>query len=85
MESSNSKGFVSSYTMVKFFLRKLFEHNKEAITIYGFLVIVWIFRVVIAIINPCPPEANVWLSYGQFAGLILIAIMLLIPFVRIKK
>ena len=27
MESSNNTGFVSSYTMVKFFLRKLFEQN----------------------------------------------------------
>ena len=27
MESSNSKDFVSSYTVIKFFLRKLFEQN----------------------------------------------------------
>ena len=27
MESSNNKGFVSGYAMVKFFLRKLFEQN----------------------------------------------------------
>ena len=27
MESSNNKGFVSSYIMVKIFLRKLFEQN----------------------------------------------------------
>lgn len=27
MESNNDKGFVSSYTMVQFFLKKLFEEN----------------------------------------------------------
>ena len=27
MESSNNKGYVSSYTIIKFFLRKLFEQN----------------------------------------------------------
>ena len=27
MESSNNKGLVSSYTMDKFFLKKLFEEN----------------------------------------------------------
>lgn len=27
MESSNNKGLVSSYTIIKFFLRKLFEQN----------------------------------------------------------
>lgn len=65
--------------------KKIFEYNKEAITIYGFLVVVWIFRVVIAIVNPCPPEANVWLSYGQFVGSVLIMTMLVIPFIKIKK
>ena len=30
-------------------------------------------------------EANVWLSYGQFVGSILIMIMMLIPFIRIMK
>ena len=65
--------------------KKVLACNQEAITIYGFLVIVWIFRVIIAIINPCPPEANVWLSYGQFAASVFIMIMLLVPFVVIKK
>ena len=27
MESSNNTGFVSSYAMIQFFLRKLFEEN----------------------------------------------------------
>ena len=65
--------------------KKVLAYNKEAITIYGFLVTVWIFRVIIAVVNPCPPEANVWLSYGQFVGSILIMIMMLIPFIRIMK
>lgn len=65
--------------------KKIFEYNSEAITIYGFLVIVWIFRVIIAIVNPCPPEANVWMSYGQFLGSVFIMIMLLIPFIKIKN
>ena len=65
--------------------KKIFMYNKEAITIYGFLVIVWIFRAVIAVVNPCPPEANVWLSYGQFIGSILIVIMMIIPFAKVMK
>ena len=68
-----------------FWGKKIFAYNKEAITIYGFLVIVWIFRVVIAVINPCPPEANVWLSYGQLVGSVLIMSMLIIPFVKVMK
>ena len=65
--------------------KKVFACNQEAITIYGFFVIVWIFRVIIAIINPCPPEANVWMSYGQFGGSVFIMIMLLIPFAVVKR
>ena len=64
--------------------KKIFDYNHEAMTIYGFLVIVWIFRVMIAVFNPCPPEANAWMSYGQFWGYVFIMIMLLIPFIRLS-
>lgn len=65
--------------------KKVFAYNREAITIYGFLVIVWIFRVILAIVDPCPPEANIWMSYGQLGGSVFIMTMLLIPFAIIKQ
>lgn len=65
--------------------KKIFSYNKEAIAIYGFLVVVWIFRVVISVIDPLPAEANVWLSNGQMIGSIVISILLLIPFIAVVK
>ena len=48
--------------------KKVFAQNPEAFYLYGFLLALWIFRVVVAVIYPCPPESNVWMSYGQLGG-----------------
>ena len=39
--------------------KKVFAQNPEAFYIYGFLLALWLFRVAVAIIYPCPPESNV--------------------------
>ncbi len=62
---------------------KVFAENREAVFLYGFLLLVWIFRVVVAVVYPCPPEANVWMSYGQLAGSVIVMLLLFIPFVKI--
>ena len=63
--------------------KKVFAKNKEAAGIYGFMLLLWIFRVVIAIVCPCPPESNVWMSYGQLGGSAIVMFLLLAPFIRI--
>ena len=63
--------------------KKVFTKNLEAFYIYVFLLVLWIFRVVVAVIYPCPPESNVWMSYGQFGGSVLVCILLLLPFIRV--
>ena len=49
--------------------KKVFAQNPEAFYLYGFLLALWIFRVVVVVIYPCPPESNVWMSYGSSAVL----------------
>ena len=39
--------------------KMVFAGNPEAFYLYGFLLALWIFRVVVAVIYPCPPESNV--------------------------
>ena len=63
--------------------KKVFAKNKEAVVIYGFILLLWIFRVVMAIVCPCPPESNVWMSYGQLGGSVIVMFLLLAPFIRI--
>ena len=63
--------------------KKVFAKNKEAVVIYGFMLLLWIFRVVMAIVCPCPPESNVWMSYGQLGGSVIVMFLLLVPFIRI--
>ena len=29
------------------------------------------------------PESNVWMSYGQFGGSVLVCVLLLVPFIRV--
>ena len=62
---------------------KISAQNPEAFYIYGFLLALWIFRVAVAIIYPCPPESNVWMSYGQFGGSVIVFLLLLVPFIRV--
>ena len=37
----------------------------------------------VAIIYPCPPESNVWMSYGQLGGSVIVFLLLLVPFIRV--
>ena len=64
---------------------KVFVQNPEAFYIYGFLLALWIFRVAVTIIYPCPPESNVWMSYGQLGGSVLVFLLLLVPFIRVAS
>lgn len=63
--------------------KKVFAKNKEAVVIYGFILLLWIFRVVMANVCPCSPESNVWMSYGQLGGSVIVMFLLLAPFIRI--
>ena len=38
-----------------------------------------------AMIYPCPLESNVWMSYGQFGGSVLVCVLLLVPFIRVAS
>jgi hypothetical protein len=64
--------------------KKVFEKNTEAATLYGFLVFVWLFRVALTIIEPWPIEPIAWAAYTQLAGAILIMLLLLIPYIKIR-
>lgn len=63
--------------------KKVFGGSRDALFIYGFFVLLWIFRVIVALLNPFPPEANVFMSYGQLVGSAVIMILLVIPFVKL--
>ena len=65
--------------------KKVFAKNKEAVVIYGFILLLWIFRMVMAIVCPCPPESNVWMSYGQLGCSVLVFLLLLVPFIRVTS
>lgn len=52
---------------------------------YGFMTFVWIFRIIIAIVNPCPVNANPWMAYGQLIGSVVIAVLLCIPLIMLYK
>lgn len=66
-----------------FWGKKVFALNIEAITIYVFLSIVWIFRFFIAIIDPWPLDPIPAAAIGQFVATILILTMLLIPYIKV--
>lgn len=63
--------------------KRIFELNKEALTIYSLLTGVWVFRVIIAIINPWPLQPIKWVAYGQFAGACLIVCLLGGPLIKL--
>ena len=65
--------------------KKVFAGNSEACCLYGFLLALWLFRVAVAVIYPCPPESNVWMSYGQFGGSVLVCVLLLVPCIRVAS
>jgi hypothetical protein len=58
---------------------KVFKGQGELLTIYGFLVFVWMGRVAVALINPWPLEPIAWAAYAQLAGAIAIFVIQLIP------
>lgn len=63
--------------------KMVFAGKPEAFYLYGFLLALWLFRVAVAVIYPCPPESNVWMSYGQLSGSVLVCLLLLVPFIRV--
>lgn len=63
--------------------RKVFALNREAVTVYGGLTFVWLFRVALAIIEPWPLEPVAFPAYLQFAGAVLIMVLLLIPLFKV--
>ena len=65
--------------------KRIFEGNKEAVTLYGFMTFVWVARTVVAFVKPIPNGANPWLSYGQLIGSIVIAILLIVPLIKLHR
>ena len=65
--------------------KKVFAKNSEAFYIYVFWLVLWIFRVAVAMNYPCPPESNVWMSYGQLGASVLVCVLLLVPFIRVAS
>ena len=63
--------------------KKVFARNKEALTIYGFITLVWLFRVGLTVIEPWPLEPIAWAAYLQAAATALILLLLLLPFIRL--
>lgn len=63
--------------------KRLFAGNREALTLYGFMTAVWLFRVGIAIVEPWPLQPVPAASYGQLGGSVLIAVLLLVPFLKL--
>ena len=63
--------------------RKVFALNREAVTVYGGLTFVWLFRVALAIIEPWPLEPVAFPAYLQFARAVLIMVLLLIPLIKV--
>lgn len=63
--------------------RKVFAMNREAVTVYSGLTFVWVFRVALAIIEPWPLEPVAFPAYLQFAGAVLIMVLLLIPLIKV--
>lgn len=65
--------------------RKVFDGNGEAMLLYGFFVLLWICRIGITFVWPCPPDANKWMNYGQLMGSVAIAFLLTVPFIGLTK
>jgi len=71
--------------MLLYFRKRIFIGNKECLIMYGFLVFVWLCRVVITFIIPLPLEPSAWVAYGQQIGAIVIFLLQLIPFVYFTR
>ena len=64
--------------------KKVLAKNKEAVTIYGFVVGVWIFRTALTIIEPWPVEPIAWAAHLQVVGAALVMVLLLVPYIKIR-
>lgn len=62
---------------------KVFARNREAVTVYGFLTVIWILRVGLAIVEPWPLKPIPWAAYGQLAASVFIAVLLTVPLVKL--
>ena len=49
--------------------KKVFVQNPEVFYLYGFLLALWIFRVVVEVIYPCPPDQMCGCLMGSSAVL----------------
>ena len=66
-----------------FWGKKVFSNNIEAITIYTFLTVVWLFRFLIALIEPWPLNPVPAAAIGQFVATIVILIMIATPCIAV--
>lgn len=66
-----------------FWGKKVFEIKSEAVTIYTFLVMVWLFRFLIALIEPWPLQPIPAAAIGQFVATFVVLAILLIPDIRV--
>lgn len=64
---------------------KVFTGNREAFFIFGFMVFVWLNRVVIGFVNPWPLEPVPAAAIGQLAAAILIFALLLVAFILLRR
>ena len=64
--------------------KKVFARNKEALTIYGFITLVWLLRASLTVIEPWPVEPIAWAAYLQAVVTALILLLLLIPYMKLR-
>jgi hypothetical protein len=73
---------LAGYSIILMFMRKkAFNRNREVLIMYGFMVFVWLCRVLITFIEPWPLEPVMWAAYGQQIAAFVIFLLQLIPFV----
>ena len=69
--------------LLLFWGKKVFAMNVEAITVYCFLVLTWLFRVLLSVCEPWPLQPIPAAAIGQFVAAIVLFLILLIPCVRV--
>ena len=60
--------------------KRVFAKHKEALTIYGFLITVWLLRASLIIIEPWPIDPIAGAAYLQGIVTIMIFLLLSVPF-----
>jgi len=77
---------LTGYSLLLILMRKkVFAKNKDIFIMYGFLVFVWLCRVIITFIVPWPAEPAAWAAYGQQIAAFIIFVLQLIPFVYLLR